>query len=636
QVLEDAARAVEANTPWYEKLGLRCGAMAGNGSDMAVEAVLAVNVVGGLIDAANQTLLAPVFVLLKGLLGAVQGAAAARGEIVELARYCVGISRCLLEASNMEHMPSTVVVTLGEFKGEMEAVVRFVQSYGIRKGGFRRKVKSSSRNRRTVAGHKRKLQDLLEAVLAGLAAQTYQRVNEVKAMITDRDPPPLPDLAEVPREAPIIPPTYVERADLKQQVVQDLVDFQRSPSATHCVLGMGGQGKTLLASSVVRDDRVRAAFKNGIFWVPVGREGKNVALLLEYLAVQLARAPTDTPHDCPHRFDGAEEAARYLSAVLENNGLRCLVVLDNVWGVEVVSAFASTGFHVLVTTRQETVVSPVHAGVRTEVGNMSKADALEVLRKSSRASGPLPADAEKVADDCCLLPLALGIVGNLARDEPLDPVSWQMLHDKLQEKPVKFRRLENGKLFSMIETSLRGLPSAQQEQLQLMAVMASGVAATREMLANLWAQVYMRESYRLHDLVLEYLQLVIKMEKDQTLARQASSRQAQYLGRLDVLRHYSRGEEASTGGIYCVMALWNSVKKLDRTIDVQARYVESLGGVTKMRAWEDVGKLLLKLGYYAGAEAMLKRSLKMVDDSVDERVRAIFILDDIVVAVDRQ
>lgn len=89
-----------------------------------------------------------------------------------------------------------------------------------------------------------------------------------------------------------------------------------------------------------------------------------------------------------------------------------------------------------------------------------------------------------------MLPLALGMAGTLAQDRPLDPASWQTVHEKLREKHnTKFREMENGKLFSAIDASLCDLPCTQQEQLRLMAVMASGVVATSEMLANLWKQV---------------------------------------------------------------------------------------------------------------------------------------------------
>ena len=46
--------------------------------------VLAHNVTEGLIEAASETLLAPAFVVLKGLIGAVQDAAAAREDVLEL------------------------------------------------------------------------------------------------------------------------------------------------------------------------------------------------------------------------------------------------------------------------------------------------------------------------------------------------------------------------------------------------------------------------------------------------------------------------------------------------------------------------------------------------------------------------
>lgn len=253
----------------------------------------------------------------------------------------------------------------------------------------------NSHDRDTAAGHKQKLKDLLDAVLTGLASQTNQGVTEIIGMISERDPPRLAPLAEIPRDAPILLPTYVQRTELVEGVVGDLTDPQRSATATHCLLGMGGGGKTLMASSVVRDVRMRASFKNGIFWVPVGRDGKDVTLLLEFLAFELARAPTDMPHSYPRRFESEEEVARYLSTVREKNGLRCLVVLDNVWSVEVVNAFARTGFHVLVTTRQRTVISPAHSGLCTEVGNMSEEDSLKVLRKASGANGPLPAQAAR-------------------------------------------------------------------------------------------------------------------------------------------------------------------------------------------------------------------------------------------------
>lgn len=111
-----------------------------------------------------------------------------------------------------------------------------------------------------------------------------------------------------------------------------------------------------MSSLVVQYGRVRGSSINGVFWMAVGHEGKNVALLLEHLANRLARVPADKLRRCPDRLGGAEKALLHLSAVHVENDLMCLVASDHVRDVEVVNAFASTGFHVLLTTGKRTTV----------------------------------------------------------------------------------------------------------------------------------------------------------------------------------------------------------------------------------------------------------------------------------------
>lgn len=105
----------------------------------------------------------------------------------------------------------------------------------------------------------------------------------------------------------------------------------------------------------------------------------------------------------------------------------------------------------------------------------------------------------------------------------------------------------------------------------------------------------MTGGYRLHDLVLEYLQLTIKLDGD-GLAEKATSRQARYLGRIGVFKEYAdRGRHVATGGFYSLIALWNSVKKFDKTADAGTCYAESLEGVADMTTRKDVGWLLYLL-----------------------------------------
>ena len=103
-----------------------------------------------------------------------------------------------------------------------------------------------------------------------------------------------------------------------------------------------------------------------------------------------------------------------------------------------------------------------------------------------------------------------------------------------------------------------------------------------------------KEKYRLHDLVLEYLRTAIKMDED--LEIKASSRQARFLSRIEVLRRYSAGDQwSSSGGLYSLVALWTAAKKLDRSLMVEVFYRTSLKGVTEINDVQDVGRLLSHL-----------------------------------------
>ncbi|CAB1108053.1 unnamed protein product [Ectocarpus sp. CCAP 1310/34] len=78
--------------------------------------------------------------------------------------------------------------------------------------------------------------------------------------------------------------------------------------APSTVVGMGGGGKTVLASAIVRDPSVREHFLGGISWVSVGRNGKrSLPPLLQTLAREITTAPTDAPHGVPHALDGLEQ-----------------------------------------------------------------------------------------------------------------------------------------------------------------------------------------------------------------------------------------------------------------------------------------------------------------------------------------
>ena len=99
------------------------------------------------------------------------------------------------------------------------------------------------------------------------------------------------------------------------------------------------------------------------------------------------------------------------------------------------------------------------------------------------------------------------------------------------------------------------------------------------------------EQYHLHDLVLEYLQMAVKMDED--LVKKACSRQARFLSRIEVLRRYAAGENwFSSSGLYTLVALLSAVKKLDGSLIVEEFYRTSLKGVTEIGDVQNAGDLL--------------------------------------------
>ena len=198
-------------------------------------------------------------------------------------------------------------------------------------------------------------------------------------------PPSLLDMAAVPAGALPEPRSYVERPGV-QKAVDDLIKPEE-PRAPYTIVGMGGGGKTVLTSAVVRKQSVREHFRGGIFWMEVGRSVKDNKLLslLKGLAREMGAAPTDAPHGVPHAFDSLEQVKQHLTTVASTGTSPRLVVLDDVWEREVVDTLLPLGLKLLVTTRDRSVVGV--PGGCLELGDMTKDEALELLLKTSMTVG---------------------------------------------------------------------------------------------------------------------------------------------------------------------------------------------------------------------------------------------------------
>ena len=164
-MLLDAARIVEAGKAWYEALDLRWESLQ---HDVAVHDILTFNAENRRVDEASMGMFTPVLTVFKGLFGASEGAARACEEVLELVHYSVAILRCFLQAIKAADTPLMMIMTLGEFKSEIERVRRFVEMYNnSAEKKHCGKSTLSSRDCAIATEHKVKLQLLLNAVLDG-------------------------------------------------------------------------------------------------------------------------------------------------------------------------------------------------------------------------------------------------------------------------------------------------------------------------------------------------------------------------------------------------------------------------------------------------------------------------------------
>ncbi|CAN0234238.1 unnamed protein product [Scytosiphon promiscuus] len=451
-------------------------------------------------------------------------------------------------------------------------------------------------------------------------------------------PPKTGEMAEVPQNARVPPPAFVERSDLVGAVVQDLVATDRATKKAHVLRGIPGGGKTVAASAVLRCEDVRRSFQDGIFWVQVGQVGTgNPLALLKGLAEDLAHAPSNRPHTVPHEFRDVDHVISHLEGVRKQGNLRCLIVLDDVWDPQMVPLFLRPGFHCLVTTRDLAVVPRHLRGTCTAVDVLTETEALKLLKKASRASSSIPRDeGVKVADDCGFLPLAVAIIGAMGslRADPLSPETWRGVHARLVEEPTLVQDHVGGAL----AVSFRELNENARTRFRKLGVLVRGVRAPVDMVAHLWEQdpsdtilllsdlvdkslvKVVEQSYYLHDLVLDFAK--DELRKSRGKVQLVTSRQAQYLGTISVLEDYARAGEVLRG-FYALMALWQSVEDMsgDKQLEVSTYGVKlkALEGSEPMESvaytnWA-AGRLFELQGKFEEAEPLYKRSL-----AIDEKV----------------
>ncbi len=278
---------------------------------------------------------------------------------------------------------------------------------------------------------------------------------------------------------PSLPPHFLRRPDrlraLKDAVLADLhrpVVITGSVARTG-IHGMGGIGKSVLASTLARDHEVRRAFPDGVIWIGVGLQPTLVTLQR-----RVAQALGDPGH-----FDNEPQGKGKLQELLEHKGV--LLVLDDVWDAPHAEAFDVLGprCRVVITTRDAALITSL-GGTSHQVQLLTEAEAPALLARWAECpEAALPPDAREVIAECGRLPLALSICSAMRRDG----TSWADILAALREADLEFLDHPHGNILKSIKVSIDALAPDQARRFAELAVFPPDETVPEAAVATLWS-----------------------------------------------------------------------------------------------------------------------------------------------------
>lgn len=338
---------------------------------------------------------------------------------------------------------------------------------------------------------------------------------------------------------PELPPHFMPRPEALDRLRQLVLGEAEGPvvltgrARRVGVHGMGGIGKTVLAAALARDQALRQAFPDGIYWLTLGREP-----ILTTLQSQLARSlgGAESHIDDPQ---GGRALLRELLA-----GRRCLLVLDDVWRAEHAAALEVVDLpgRLLVTTRDAGLIASLGA-VEQRLEVLDEESALALLAEwAGQPREALPAEARQVARECGMLPLALSMVGATVRGRP---ERWGRALARLQSADLdkiqqQFPHYAYPDLLRAIQVSVEELEPEAQARYRELAVYPEDTPIPEASLRVYWAPAGLAR-YDVEDLV----DLLV----DRSLARREAAQDGA-LTLHDLQHDYLRWQAADLRGLH--------------------------------------------------------------------------------------
>ncbi len=253
------------------------------------------------------------------------------------------------------------------------------------------------------------------------------------------------------------------------------------------VQGMGGIGKTVLATALARDEEVRQAFPDGVIWITFGQTPQILTLQSD-----VVEALGDKQASFTEINSGKTQLRKLLT------GKACLLILDDVWNLEHASAFDVLGerCQMVITTRDAGIITAL-GGEEYQLSILSEKQALALLADwANQAVEILSATALDVVGECGYLPLALSMVGAMMRGKPTN--RWQNVLEKLRCADLEkirqqFPDYPYPDLLKAIQVSVEALEPEERERYLDFAVFPEDTPIPEAVLQTFWEPLGLNE-----------------------------------------------------------------------------------------------------------------------------------------------
>jgi hypothetical protein len=211
----------------------------------------------------------------------------------------------------------------------------------------------------------------------------------------------------VPMPRVRLPENFVDRPSALSSVKEKLLVETGQTLVVSAIAGLGGLGKSVLATAIVLDAEVQQRFEDGILWVTLGQNPDLQSYLGDWIR------ELDKSRDS-FSATTLESARGYLHNLLAER--RMLLVVDDVWNAAHAEWFrvGGAGCRVLVTTRE----AQIEGAEVYPLALMSEGEAIDLVRRKLGRLWKVADEGEvrSFAKVLGYLPLALDLAANLVRD----------------------------------------------------------------------------------------------------------------------------------------------------------------------------------------------------------------------------